>query len=147
MKKNNLLVGILYLLCGVICLVIALSLDTKLNSLLFGFSGAMIVPGIMMISKYLYWTAPKNKSKYAERLENEKIELHDERKEKLRDKSGRYAYVIGLLVTSFFIVLFSVLEKLEVITNSKLIILYLGGYLVFQYAVGIIIFRHLNNKY
>ena len=147
MKKNNLLIGILYLLCGVICLVIALTYDTKLNSLLFGFSGGLIAPGIMMISKYLYWTAPKNRSKYAERLENENIELHDERKEKLRDKSGRYAYVIGLLVTGFSIVLFSILGELELITNSKLMILYLGGYLVFQYAAGIIIFRHLNNKY
>ena len=80
-------------------------------------------------------------------MENENIELHDERKEKLRDKSGRYAYLLGLAVTSFFIVLFSILGNLEVITNYKLIILYLGGYLVFQYIAGVVIFRHLNNKY
>ncbi len=147
MKKNNLLIGILYLLCGVICLVIALKIYTKLYGLLFGFSCGLIVAGIMMISKYLYWTAPKNRSKYFERLENENIELHDERKEKLRDKSGRYAYVMGLLVTGLSIVLFSILGQLEVITNSKLMILYLYGYFVFQYVAGIIIFRHLNNKY
>ncbi|TEB16298.1 hypothetical protein Psfp_01525 [Pelotomaculum sp. FP] len=147
MKKNNLLVGILYILCGAIFLIIALLFDIRLNSLLFGFSGAFIGPGIIMISKYFYWTAPKNRNRYAERLENENIELHDERKEKLRDKSGRYAYVLGLAITGFSIVLFSILGKLEVITNSKLIILYLGGYFVFQYIAGVIIFRHLNNKY
>jgi positive regulator of sigma E activity len=80
-------------------------------------------------------------------LENENIELHDERKEKFRDKSGRYAYLLGLVVISFSIVLFSVLGSLEIITNSKLIILYLGGYLVFQYIAGVVIFRHFNNRY
>jgi hypothetical protein len=147
MKKNNLLIGILYMLSGAICLIIALMFDTKLDSLLFGFAGAFIVPGIVIVNKYFYWTSPKNKNRYAERLENENIELHDERKEKLRDKSGRYAYLLGLAVTSFFIVLFSILGNLEVITNYKLIILYLGGYLVFQYIAGVVIFRHLNNKY
>lgn len=80
MKKNNLFVGILYMLCGAICLIIALMSDTELNSLLFGFSGAFIAPGIVIISKYFYWTSPQNRNKYAERLENENIELHDERK-------------------------------------------------------------------
>ena len=94
-----------------------------------------------------YWTSPTNRNKYAERLENENIELHDERKEKFRDKSGRYAYLLGLVVISFSIVLFSVLGNLEIITNSKLIILYLGGYLIFQYIAGVVIFRHFNNRY
>lgn len=147
MKKNNLLIGILYMLCGAICLIIALMFETRLNSLLFGFSGAFIVPGIVIIGKYFYWTSPKNRNKYAERLENENIELHDERKEKLRDKSGRYAYLLGLAVTSFSVVLFSISENLEVITSSKLIVLYLGGYLAFQFIAGAVIFRRLSNKY
>ncbi|MEA4848653.1 MAG: hypothetical protein VB106_15600 [Clostridiaceae bacterium] len=147
MKKSNLLAGILYMLSGAICLIAALMFDTKINSLLFGFAGAFIAPGIVMVSKYFYWTSPKNKNKYAERLENENIELHDERKEKLRDKSGRYAYLMGLAVISFSIVIFSILGELEIIAASKLIILYLGGYFVFQLIVGVIIFRHLSKKY
>ena len=147
MKKSNLLAGMLYMLCGAACLIIALMFDTKLDSLLFGFSGAFIGPGIVVTSKYFYWTSPTNRNKYAERLENENIELHDERKEKLRDKSGRYAYLLGLAVISLSVVIFSVLGSLEIITNFKLIILYLGGYLVFQYIAGVVIFRHLNNRY
>ena len=147
MKKNNLLIGILYMLSGSTCLIIALMFDTNLDSLLFGFAGAFIAPGIVIVNKYFYWTSPKNRNRYAERLENENIELHDERKEKLRDKSGRYAYLLGLAVISFSIVLFSILGNLEAITNYRLIILYLGGYLVFQYIASVVIFRHLNNKY
>lgn len=32
------------------------------------------------------------------KIENENIEIHDERKTILRDKSGRYAYIIGMIV-------------------------------------------------
>ncbi|HBR02498.1 MAG TPA: hypothetical protein DEB10_10360 [Ruminococcaceae bacterium] len=147
MKKNNLLAGVLYMLSGVICLMIALLFDTKLGSLLFGFSGAGIGPGLMMIFQYFYWTSPKNKDRYAKRIDNQNIELNDERKQKLRDKSGRYAYLLGLAVISISIVVFSILGNLELISDYRIIVLYLFGYFVFQYVIGVIIFRYLNNKY
>lgn len=147
MKKNNLFIGIGYMLLGIALLFISLQFNTKLDSLLFGFSGACIGPGVMLIFKYYYWNLPKNKNKYNERIENENIELHDERKEKLRDKSGRYAYILGLVVVSLSIFAFSILGKLEIVQNSKLIIFYLGGYGIFQLIIGVIIFRHLSKKY
>ena len=101
MKKSNLITGILYVLFGVVCLIVALLIETKLKSILWGFAGAGIFPGIMMICKYFYWSSPKNKERYEERLENERIEQHDELKTKIRDRAGRYAYVLGLLVISF----------------------------------------------
>ena len=101
----------------------------------------------MMIGKYFYCNAPQNRSKYTERIENETIELHDERKEKLRDKSGRYAYILGLVFISISVTLFSILECLGVIANARLIISYLAWYFIFQYIAGIVIFRYLNSKY
>lgn len=89
---------------------------------------------IFMIYQYFYWNSPRNREKYAEKLENEKIELHDELKVKLRDKSGRYAYVLELITISISTVIFSILGKLEIVDNSQTIILFLGGYFVFQYA-------------
>ena len=89
MKKNNLLIGIMYIIVGVLFFLVATLTDSKLDSLLFGFAGAGIAPGIMMIYRYFYWNKPGNKERYAERMENEKIEQHDEMKIKLRDKSGR----------------------------------------------------------
>ena len=121
--------------------------DTKLDGLFFGFAGAGIIPGIMMIFKYCYWSSPKNKERYAEKLENEKIELHDELKEKLRDKSGRYAYTAGLFVIAVSMMLFAVLNSLEIVQTGNIIVLVLGGYLVFQIVIGIVIFNHLMKKY
>ena len=147
MKKSNLLVGLLYLLVGIICLVVALNFESKIGSLLVGFAGAGICGGAIILWKYCYWTKPENKDRYKEKIENENIEIHDERKTILQDKSGRYAYILGLIVISVSIVIFSIIGSLNIIENSKLIILYLAGFLVFQYIMGILIFNHLSKKY
>jgi len=147
MKKNNLYGGLIYLLIGLACLVIALNFESKLESLLSGFAGAGICSGTVILWKYYYWTRPGNKGRYKEKLENENIELHDERKIILRDKSGRYSYIVGLIVTSLSIVVFSVIDSFDIVQNTKLIIIYLAGFLVFQYIIGILIFSRLNKKY
>ena len=147
MKKSNLIASILYLMAGIACLLTALFTESKLEGLLWGFSGAGIGPGILMICKYFYWSSPKHKARYQERLENEKIELHDELKEKLRDRSGRYAYILGLLVISISMVVFSVLEAFEMIGDSRMIVLYLGGYLAFQLVIYVVFFNRLAKQY
>ncbi|MCD8356608.1 MAG: hypothetical protein LUE11_08565 [Clostridia bacterium] len=147
MKKSNFITGVVFFFVGVILLLLALLTDSKLDGLLWGFAGATIGPGIVMICKFFYWSAPQNKEQYQEKLVTEQIEMHDELKIKLRDKSGRYAYVLGLLTISISMVIFSILGTLEIIDNSRMIVLYLGGYLVFQIAVGIALFHHLLKKY
>lgn len=147
MKKGNLLEGILFVLTGIILLGVALLTDSVLDSLLIGFAAGAICSGTVMTCKYFYWNTSKNKERYQEKIENEKIELHDELKSQLRDKSGRYAYAIGLMTVSISIIIFSILGKLEVIDNSCLIVLYLGGYLIFQIVIGIVIFKQLLKKY
>ena len=147
MKKSNLVIGIVYMLFGVACLIVALFAETKLEGILWGFAGAGIVPGIMMICKYFYWSSLKNQKRYLERLENEQIEMHDELKTKVRDKAGRYTYILGLLVISASIFSFSILAALEIIDNVRMILLYLSGYLLFQVIAGIIIFNRLMKKY
>lgn len=147
MKKNNFIIGLGYLITGIICLIFILLFKTKLNSILSGFATTGIVFGAVMLWKYYYWTRPENKDKYMEKTQNENIELKDERKEKLRDKSGRYAYILGLIVLSISIVVFSILGSLEIIDNSDLIVIYLAGLSVFQYVIGIIIYRYLSKKY
>ena len=147
MRKNMLMSGLLYVLIGIVFLLCAIFLDTKLNSLFWGFAGGGIVPGLTMIYRYFYWTHPQNSKKYAEKMDEEKINLYDERKEKFRNQSGRYAYLLGLIIICISIVVFSVLSSLGIIQNAKVLILYLGGYAAFQYVAGILIFRYLNKKY
>ncbi len=147
MKKSNLVCGIVYTLVGFVFLMMALITDTKLDSILFGLTGATIAPGLLMIYRYFYWSSPKRSQKYQEILENQRIERHDELKEKIRDKSGRYAYVFGLIITSVAILVFCILGNLELVENYRMIVLYLGGYLAVQIILGIIIFNHLLKKY
>lgn len=147
MKKSNLHVGLVYLFIGIVCMVIALNFKSRLESLLFGFAGAGICSGAVILWKYYYWTRPENRDRYQDKIENKNIELHDERKTILRDKSGRYTYIIGLIVLSVSIVIFSIMGSLNIIENTKLIISYLAGFLVFQYITGILIFNYLNKKY
>lgn len=84
---------------------------------------------------------------YEERLENERIEQHDELKTKIRDRAGRYTYSLGLLVICFSILIFGILGALKVIDNARMIVLYLSGYLLFQVIAGIVIFNKLMKKY
>lgn len=147
MKKGNLITRFLYIAAGMALLAAALLTDTKLDSLLFGFAGGMTAPGIVMICRYFYWNRPENRLQYQEKLERERVEFQDELKVKLRDRSGRYAYVAGLIVISFSIVAFSVLEALEIVGNARMIVLFLGGYLLFQIAIGIVAFHHLLKRY
>ena len=147
MKKSNLITGILYVLFGVVCVIVALLVETKLEGILWGFAGAGIFPGLMMIFKYFYWSSPKNRVRYEERLENERIEIHDELKTKVRNEAGRHTYSLGILVICFSILAFGILGALEIIDNTRMIVLYLSGYLLFQIIAGIVIFNKLMKKY
>ncbi len=147
MKKSNLATGILYLFFGLAGLSVALLIETKLEGILWGFAGAGIFPGIMMIGQYFYWSSPKNKQRYEKLLENKRIEQHDELKTKIRDRAGRYTYSLGLLIVCFSILVFGILGALEVIDNARMIVLYLSGYLLLQVIAGISIFNKLMKQY
>ncbi len=147
MKKNNLWIGITYLFISLTLGMIAGFSNTKLDSMLWSLSSAGVAGSGYVLWKYFYWSQPRNKIRYQERLERETIELQDERKEKFRNQSGRYAYILGLIIICISIVVLSILESLEIIHHTKTVILYLYGYLIFQYVSGIVIFRYLNKKY
>lgn len=53
----------------------------------------------------------------------------------------------ALLTVCLSIIIFSILGQLGIIDNAHLIVLYLGGYLVFQIVIGIVIFKQLLKKY
>lgn len=146
MKKSYLYSGIAYLVAGLVFLAAA-SLDTPLKSLLYGLTGAGLCGGLMLVGKYVYWTRPSHTDTYAHRLEQEDIDLHDERKEMLRNKAGRYAYCIGLLVIAIAELTFFVLDKLGYLENGGLFSIFLCGYLIFQIILGTWLFRWLEKKY
>lgn len=149
MKKSDLWAGVIFILIGLACLAGALLWETPLSSLLCGLCGAFTVPGIVQIIKYIKWTSPRNAPIYRERLEQEQIDLRDERKSMLRDRSGRYAYILGMLVLCAAMVVFYILGAFGVIgeAEARLMILFLAGYLLVQFIAGMVIYRMMERRY
>lgn len=149
MKRSYLWTGIGMIALGLVCLAVAILWDTPLDSLLCGFYGAFAVPGAMQIWKYFKWTRLETPDSYRRHVEEEQIELRDERKEMLRNKSGRCAYILGLLAAAVTMLAFSVLEAFGVVgeAEARLMILFLAGYAVFQLVAGWVIYKLLEKRY
>ena len=147
MKRSNLYWGLAFIAAGLGFLAAALLPDTPLTSLFCGFAGAFGVSGLIQVMKYIKWTRPKNREAYARRLEEEQIELRDERKELLRCRAGRCAYVLGLVLCAAAIVAFSVLDALGLLACGRILTLTLAVLLIVQYAAGLAIYRLLSRKY
>ena len=147
MSKNNRNVGLIYMAAGLIGLAASLLIENGVGSILFGMSFGAMGAAAVMLWKYFYWTRPANTERYKERLEQENIEIHDERKEQLRCRAGRYAYVLGILVCAVTIFVCGILQALGYKGEFRTLIIYLGLYMIFQYAAGLVIYRRLCRKY
>ncbi len=147
MKKSYLNRGIIFILTGICFLLAAVFTESVFDGLLWGFAGGALGPGTGWIIQHFYWSAPKNQERYREIQEQEDINLHDELNEKLRDKSGRIAYNIGLLIICISEIVFSILGKTGVITDHKIIVLYLFSLFVFQIVIGKVVYHQLRRKY
>ena len=147
MKKSYLNRGIICVLAGLCFLLAAVFTESVFDGLLWGFAGGALGPGIGWIIQHFYWSAPKNQERYREIQEQEEINLHDELNEKLRDKSGRIAYNIGLFTICISEVVFSILGKTGVITDHKIIVFYLFGLFVFLIVIGNVVYYQLRKWY
>ena len=147
MKKSNLIAGIVSVVIGVVCMLIALLTETKLDGIFWGLTGAGIAPGAMNIFQYFHWNAPENRAHYETMLENKRIEMNDELKTKVRNQAGRYAYAVGLMIVCISMLVFAILGVLEIVENAHVFVLYLFGYLMVQFALGIVFFNRLMKQY
>ena len=145
MKRSNIIYGLTYIILSGISLYIAIIFDAnKMSGVFYGLTGALGVGGIVSIAQYFYWK--RHNEKYEEKLEIERIEQQDELKQKLRDKSGRYAYLIGMSITALSIMAYSLLGVLNIM-DTEYIVIYLSIYLISQLFIGKIVFNHLLRKY
>ena len=145
--KNEWIYGLCYGVTGLVFLFLAINTNTVFTSLFWGFCGAFLSIGLGRIIRLVYWSDPKRSQRYQELEELKQIEQHDELNNKLRNQSGRIAYLIGLFVICISIVVFSFLGQAGLLMDAKIFVFYLAGYLFFQIVVGIIVFYHLLKKY
>lgn len=147
MKKSMLYTGIAYTAFGVACFMLAILTEWKIDSLLWGLGGAGTLPGILMLWKYFHWTKPENRDEYEKRLQTERIELRDERKIMLRDKSGRIAYLFMMLFYCLLMLALTVCVCMGwFMPFARYAILGLGALLAIQYLSGIAAFRYLSKR-
>ena len=147
MKKSMLYTGIGYVVVGVLCFTIAAVWNPKISALLFGLGGAGVMPGLLMIWKYVHWTSPKNREIYAARMKEERILLHDERKIMLRQRTGWTVYLLMLVVYCQLMLVCALLITLEVWMPFAFYAIWaLLGLLAFQWIAGIVIFRYLEKR-
>ncbi len=147
MKKSDLWAGIGMVMIAALCGATAFSFDTPAGSLLCGLAGALGVPGIAQIYKYFKWSRPEKAAEYQEHLEQERIDLQDERKEMLRNKAGRYAYVFILFMNCVLLFALTVLDTLGIVEADRWLIISLGVWLLVQYFAGVLIYDQLSRKY
>lgn len=145
MKKSKLIAGILISLAGIVSLIVALVFDTKLDGMLFTSAGFGVTYGLLTLREYYreysYWSSPENRERYQEMLEAEK----DERKLRLKEKTGRYVYNLGLLILCGSIIVFIALDRLEIM-DAKPLNIYLCAFLIVQIIAEEVIFRYLSKK-
>ena len=98
--KKQLKSSILFFCFGIAFLILAFAFPDI--SIFAGFVGGCFGPAIMMLYKYLYWR--KRPEEYDEKIENENIELYDERKEMIRGKALRVSTLVNWGILSIFIV-------------------------------------------
>ncbi len=148
MKKSTLITGVCYLCVGVLCLILAIAYEWKVDGMLWGFAGAGIAPGAVMIWQYFHWTNPAHRAEYDRRLQAQRISMQDERNRMLRDRSGRITYGIMIGVYCLSMLAFSFCSVMGwFMPFAKYAVIGLGILLLFQYFCGLAVFQYLARRH
>lgn len=145
--KKRLRKSIVILFAGIIFIILAFYTKETAGNYLFGFGGGLLGAGLMTLWSYAYWSRPSQEEVYTEKMLLTEIEQKDELKEKLRDKSGRYAYLLsfGLSIAGLMVLMilwaFGIQLRMDVMINM------LAIYMLFQAFSGILIYRVISKKY
>ncbi|APH15804.1 hypothetical protein HYI18_03080 [Clostridium botulinum] len=141
MKKSMFYTGIGYLICSIALILFAkLGPDVSFKGVIIGFASSLILPGAIMIYKYIRWTKPQNIPIYEARIKEEQINLYDERKIMIRDKSGYITYTIMTWVLLFANLIFSTMRI------KTIVLVVLWSLWLFQYICGVVVFKYLEKK-
>lgn len=146
MKKNRLYVGVGYFICGILLVLLAIFTEFSFEAFIWGLSGAALGPGVCMIFQYIYWSKPERAVEYEEKVENQRIEMNDERRIMLHDKSGRITNQIMSYVFVILIFIVSILNVFSVMVISKWVLIVLGLLILFQFICGVVVYNKLDKK-
>lgn len=141
--KNKNIFGFIFLLIGCILLTLTFLFPRMiLYGFTYGIAGGMLGCGFLMVLDF-------RKSNKENDKKNAKIKVNqnDERKIMLREKSGRTTYIICLVGLVIYNTTLFLLDKMGINIEIKFVIFTLSVYVIFEYILGILVFKHFGNKY
>lgn len=141
MKKNQLYAGVGLILAGAALLALYILLgETRFTSYCAVLACNFAIFGIVLIGKYIYWSRPERAPVYEQRLKQEHIELRDERKVMLRERSGLFMYQLT-------VILLPILAAVIALTSrDRLALLLLCLFWILEIVGGRIAYRRLEKK-
>lgn len=110
------------------------------STMIFSMGVGIIFASIVQMIRIIYWQNPKRREEYEAKKREAHINCVDERKQYLRMKSGHITYQI---MTFALLILSLILALLRVDTWVMAMTFLL---FVFQWLVGVIVFRMLEKK-
>ena len=129
------------ILLGVIFISAGFFVKVDYNStLLCSIGFGLIFSCAAGLGRIFYWSRPSRQAEYNARKEEAQINMLDERKQYIRAKSGQIAYQIMTFV------LLGISFILTVFQAKAWIIAMLFGLFIFQYIIGIVVFRYLEKR-
>ncbi len=150
-NKHSKQFGSIYIAVGILILGIHYYMSDKisdmLRGMLVGLGFTLSIAGILMIIRTLYYKQPKNADKYVDMLEMEEIDIQDELKEKVRDKTGRMFYRVNIVITIIVTITNVILDNFGIAINNVTLSICLSVYLAFQLIFGSVYYKRLLKKY
>ncbi len=147
MKKSSFVVGMVYVLVGIVCLVCAVRVEDGLQGMLSGMGGAGIGMGGMLMVKYLRWKAHKDEPEFREKWEQEQIEQNDELTLTVRRQTAQIVHVVELVVGAVASLVFLILGELGILESGQFMGVFLCLFILGQLVLSEVIFRHKMAQY
>lgn len=129
------------ILAGVVFIAAGFLVKVDYNStLLCSIGFGLIFSSAAGLGRIFYWSRPSRQAEYNARKEEWHINMIDERKQYIRAKSGQIAYQIMTFV------LLGLSFILAVFRAEPWIIAMIFGLFIFQYIIGIAVFKRLEKQ-
>ena len=147
MSKRHLIDGIACIVIAVIAFLLTFHPAILTAGRLTSLASTYIVIGGMTVIRYFYYNSPRYRDFYREKIEYEAIEENDERRIRLREKTGWYTYQFGQEVLAFMIIGCAILDAFGLLENADTVTMTLACVMLLQGAAEQVILRYISKKY
>lgn len=141
MKKSDKIILGIYIVIGIAMIIIGAVMNVDYySSIIFAMGVGMTTSSCIQFLRYYHNTRPENVDAYQKKLKEQQIELRDERKVQLRNRSGYLTWaitMIGCFAAAFIAALFRA---------EAWVVGLLTGLAIAEFVAATIIYQYLCKK-